>query len=56
MKKNKYSPGQVARMTGRRYGAIMRRIRARKLSAEKVGWGWVVTLTDKQIDALKVKS
>lgn len=36
------SPMEAAQVLGLRYGQIMRRIRSKKLTAKKVGWGWLV--------------
>lgn len=46
MRSTKFSPRQAAEKSGRRYGQIIRAIKAGKLKAEKVDWGWIITNTE----------
>lgn len=40
---NFYSPQDAMQMLGLPYGQVIRAIRSGKLSATKVGWGWVIS-------------
>ena len=50
MKENKSlrycSPREMAESTGKRYMQIMRKIRNGEIKAEKVGWNWVIPVSE----------